>query len=266
MELDMLILGEVKSCIASMACRAVELRCVALEQRGARGRRGRMESWPSAHVRSADTVFVPPILFPSMSSLHSGNLDPCTASPWFPGPRASGRFGRREGCSGLIWACALIRGVASWSPTPCECPSESIPFRASYRESGEHFAVGQFIPAPWCFLCGTTWNGSGTEGSGVGSMWLNHVDFANLSTARAECLLGRGTLIQSPSMAPLSRGVLMLTRLLNEWIGSMLCDLKRSWDFFFFFQSKSDNHGPSSVFIQWQGRSISNNWNVKGQK
>ena len=209
-------------------------------------------------------------LFPSVSSLHSGNLDPCTASPWFPGPRASGRFGRREGCSGLIWACALIRGVASWSPTPCECPSESIPCRASYRESGEHFAVGQFIPAPWCFLCGTTWNGSGTEGSGVGSMWLNHVDFANLSTARAECLLGRGTPIQSPGMAPLSRGVLMLTRLLNEWIGSMLCDLKRSWDFFFFFffQSKSDksNHGPSSVFIQWQGRSISNNWNVKGQK
>ena len=73
----MLILGEVKSClIASMACRAVELRCVALEQRGACGRRGRMESWPSAHVRWVGSVFAPPILSLLVSSLHSGNLDP----------------------------------------------------------------------------------------------------------------------------------------------------------------------------------------------
>lgn len=46
-----------------------------------------------------DSVFAPPILSPSVSSLHSGNLDLCTALLWFPGPRASGRFGLREGCS-----------------------------------------------------------------------------------------------------------------------------------------------------------------------
>lgn len=46
-----------------------------------------------------DGVFAPPILSPSVSSLHSGNLDPCTASPGFSGTRASGRFGPREGCS-----------------------------------------------------------------------------------------------------------------------------------------------------------------------
>nr|CAI9707754.1 unnamed protein product [Rangifer tarandus platyrhynchus] len=44
------------------------------------------------------------------------------------------------------------------------------------------------------------------RGGAAGSMWFNHVDFtASLSTARAESLLGRGTPIQSPSMAPLSR-------------------------------------------------------------
>ena len=88
MELDMLILGEVKSCIASMACRAVELRCVALEQRGARGRRGRMESWPSAHVRSADTVFVPPFSFGVLSTFWKpGPVHSFTLVSWSPGFR-----------------------------------------------------------------------------------------------------------------------------------------------------------------------------------
>ena len=100
MGLDMLILGEVKSClIASMSCRAVELRCVALEQRGACGRRGRMESWPSAHVRWVGQCLRPsdPFSFGVLSTFWKPG--PVTASPWFPGPWASGSFGPKEGCS-----------------------------------------------------------------------------------------------------------------------------------------------------------------------
>lgn len=246
MELDTLMLGEVKSCL--IASRRVEV-CGF----GAKG-----GSWKTAQngelavgsCAVGGTVSSPLRSFLLRCPLYILETWTCAQHyfgslvPGLPGGSAWGRDAQS-----LIWTWALIRGMASWWPTPCECPSESIPCRASYRESGERFAVGQFIPAPWCLLCGTTWNGSGAEGSGVGSMWLNHVDFTpNLSTTRAECLLGCGRPIQSPSMAPLSRGLLMLTRHLNKWIGTMLCDLKRSWDFLL-FQSKSDEQ--SRTFLSF---------------
>lgn len=87
----MLVLGEVKSClIASVTCRAVELRCVDLEQRGARGRRRRMESWPSSHVQWAGQCLRPsdPFSFGVLSTFWKpGPVHSITLVPWFPGFR-----------------------------------------------------------------------------------------------------------------------------------------------------------------------------------
>ena len=150
MELDMLILGEVKSClIASMACRPrrVEV-CGFGAKRGSwkTGQNGELASGSCAVGRTVSSPLRSLFLRCPLYSLetwtcarhHRGSL-----VPGLPGGST-----RRRDAQSLIWACALIRGVASWSSTPWECPSESVPCRASYWESGDRFAVRQFTPAP----------------------------------------------------------------------------------------------------------------------
>lgn len=178
------------------------------------------------------TVSSPRILSPSVSSptfWKPGPVHSITLVPWFP---ASGRFslGGRDAQS-LIWACALIRGRPAGHPRLVSA-FRRVSSAELLTEKGRALYCRPVHPSPWCLLCGTTWNGSGTEGSGVGSMWLNHVDFTPTCPppGLSACSLRRP--IQAPVWDP-SPGGLMLTRHLNEWIGTMLCDLKRSRIFFF---------------------------------
>lgn len=110
-----------------------------------------------------------------------------TLVPWFPGFR---RFSLREGCSEPDLSMRTDSGMASWSPTPCEC-LRRVSCRASYRERGRalYCRASSSQPLGACSVGPREMVVLGTEGSG----W-QHVaqprDFTpNLSTARLECLL-----------------------------------------------------------------------------
>lgn len=192
-------------------------------------------------------------------------------APWskLPGVSAGGRDAQ-----GLIWVCALIQGVASGSarsPGGAEVRTSRSRFRVwghprhmsahwrassakvlSHCGSGKPFSVCQLLPTSLVLALWGRLKWSLQRGGG--SMWLNHVDSstADLPTATAECPGGHRRPMRSPSMAPFSRGVLMITKHFNYWIGTVIMG--------FYFPTNTDksNHGPSSVFIHGQGRTIPN--------